>query len=73
MEARLKLDALLRKVLREATGKENLYFQPPAGYKLKYPLACTLKATKCKSLYLFMDENLHKSENYCTFAVAKGF
>ena len=37
MEARLKLDALLRKVLREATGKENLYFQPPAGYKLKYP------------------------------------
>ena len=37
MEARLKLDALLRKVLLEATGKENLYFQPPAGYKLKYP------------------------------------
>lgn len=37
MEARLKLDTLLRKVLLEATGKENLYFQPPAGYKLKYP------------------------------------
>lgn len=37
MEARLKTDALLRQVLREATGKENLYFQPPSGYKLKYP------------------------------------
>lgn len=37
MEARQKLDALLRKVLREATGKENLYFQPPAGYQLRYP------------------------------------
>lgn len=33
MEPRLKLDALLRQV-RKA---ENLYFQPPPEYRLKYP------------------------------------
>lgn len=37
MEPRLKLDALLRKVLRQARKAENLYFQPPSGYRLKYP------------------------------------
>ena len=37
METRRNLDTKLREVLREATGKENLYFQPPTGYKLKYP------------------------------------
>lgn len=37
MEARPKTDELLRSVLRQTTGKENLYFQPPSGYKLKYP------------------------------------
>ena len=31
-------------------------------------LACTLKATKCTSLYLFTAENLHKSKKFCTFA-----
>jgi uncharacterized repeat protein (TIGR04076 family) len=46
------------------------------GYLLKVQatsLACTLKATKCTSLYLFTAENLHKSKNFCTFAVAKEF
>ena len=37
METRLRLDTALRKILRCVTGKENLYFQPPSGYKLKYP------------------------------------
>ena len=37
METRLKLDAQLREILRAETGKENLYYQPPSGYKLKYP------------------------------------
>ncbi len=37
METRLRLDTALRKILRGVTGKENLYFQPPSGYKLKYP------------------------------------
>ena len=37
MEARLRVDALLREVLRQAAGNENLYYQPPAGYRLKYP------------------------------------
>lgn len=37
MEPRLKLDALLRNVLRQARKAENLYFQPPSGYRLKYP------------------------------------
>jgi hypothetical protein len=36
-------------------------------------MACTFKATKCTSLYLFVAENLHKSKNFCTFAVAKVF
>lgn len=37
MEARLKLDALLRQVLKETAGVVHLYFQPPAGFQLKYP------------------------------------
>lgn len=37
MEPRLKLDALLRNVLRQARKAGNLYFQPPSGYRLKYP------------------------------------
>ena len=37
MGARTNLDALLRGVLKKTTGKENLYFQPPSGYRLKYP------------------------------------
>jgi hypothetical protein len=35
--ARLEADALLRKVLSENTDEVHLYFQPPSGYKLKYP------------------------------------
>ena len=37
MEARQKVDALLRKVLMETTGKANLYFQPVTNIRMKYP------------------------------------
>lgn len=35
--ARLEIDELLRKVLSENTKEVHLYYQPPTGYKLKYP------------------------------------
>lgn len=37
MDKRLKLDALLRKVMRDISGVENVYFQPPENLLLKYP------------------------------------
>lgn len=37
MDRRLDLDAKLRKVMKEISGVENVYFQPPVNLKLKYP------------------------------------
>ena len=37
MDRRLELDAKLRKVMKEISGVENVYFQPPKNLKLKYP------------------------------------
>lgn len=37
MDKRLKLDALLRKVMKDVSGVENVYFQPPENLLLKYP------------------------------------
>ena len=37
MDARLKVDALLREVLKENTASIHLYFQPKAGFQLQYP------------------------------------
>ena len=37
MDKRLELDALLRKVTRDVSGVENVYFQPPENLLLKYP------------------------------------
>lgn len=37
MDKRLELDALLRKVMRDVSGVENVYFQPPENLLLKYP------------------------------------
>ena len=37
MEPRQKVDALLRNVLETTVGRANLYYQPPSGYRLKYP------------------------------------
>lgn len=37
MDKRLKLDALLRKAMKDVSGVENVYFQPPENLLLKYP------------------------------------
>lgn len=37
MSKRLELDALLRKVMKDVSGVENVYFQPPENLLLKYP------------------------------------
>ena len=37
MEARQKVDALLRKLLMKTTGRANLYYQPGANIRMKYP------------------------------------
>ena len=37
MDKRLELDVLLRKVMRDVSGVENVYFQPPENLLLKYP------------------------------------
>ena len=36
-DKRLELDRTLRKVMREMVGLENVYFQPPANFLMKYP------------------------------------
>jgi len=36
-EPRLKLDALLRRVLQETAGAVHLYYQPPASLRMEYP------------------------------------
>lgn len=37
MDKRLELDVLLRKVMKDVSGVENVYFQPPENLLLKYP------------------------------------
>lgn len=37
MDRRLDLDKTLRKTMRDISGVENVYFQPPANLKLKLP------------------------------------
>ena len=37
MDKRLELDALLRKVMKDVSWVENVYFQPPENLLLKYP------------------------------------
>lgn len=37
VEARQKLDDILRRVLQETGGKVNLYYQPPANLRMEYP------------------------------------
>lgn len=37
MDKRLELDALLRKVMKDVSGVENVYFQPPENLLLKHP------------------------------------
>lgn len=37
VDLRRKLDDRLRQVLRETTGKVNLYYQPPTNLRMQYP------------------------------------
>lgn len=37
MDKRLELDALLRKVMKDISGVENVYFQPPENLRIQYP------------------------------------
>lgn len=37
MEARQKVDALLRRLLEETAGVVNLYYQPTSNIRMKYP------------------------------------
>ena len=36
-EPRQKLDAILRQIVKDACGKENVYYQPPANLRMSYP------------------------------------
>lgn len=37
VDRRLRLDKLLRLIVKERCGEENVYYQPPANFKMKYP------------------------------------
>ena len=43
-ERRPKLDAILRQIVKDACGKENVYYQPPANLRLSYPCICYEKS-----------------------------
>lgn len=36
-ERRLELDSVLRSIVKDRCGAENVYYQPPTGLKMKYP------------------------------------
>ena len=36
-ERRSGLDALLRSIVKQRCGSENVYYQPPANLRMKYP------------------------------------
>mgnify|MGYP007047918574 CR=1 FL=1 len=39
-DRRMELDRLLRLIVKERCGEENVYYQPPANFKMKYPCIC---------------------------------
>ena len=39
-ERRSGLDALLRSIVKQRCGSENVYYQPPANLRMKYPCIC---------------------------------
>lgn len=39
-ERRSGLDALLRSIVKQRCGSENVYCQPPANLRMKYPCIC---------------------------------
>ena len=48
-ERRSGLDALLRSIVKQRCGSENVYYQPPANLRMKYPCIC-YKLEKIRSL-----------------------
>ena len=40
MNRRLTLDKILRGIVKQRCGQENVYYQPPAGLQMKYPCIC---------------------------------
>ena len=56
MEARLKVDTLLREVLKENGKSIHLYFQPKAGFQLQYP-CIVYSETRIR--------NNHANNSYC--------
>lgn len=39
-EHRLKLDAVLRQIVKDSCGQENVYYQPPTNLQMRYPCIC---------------------------------
>lgn len=37
VDRRLRLDKILRLIVKERCGAENVYYQPPANFKMAYP------------------------------------
>lgn len=46
-ERRSGLDALLRSIVKQRCGSENVYYQPPANLRMKYPCICYELAKIC--------------------------
>ena len=42
-ERRSGLDALLRSIVKQRCGSENVYSQPPANLRFKYPCCCNTR------------------------------
>ena len=40
-ERRSGLDAFLRSIVKQRCGSENVYYQPPANLRMKYPCIAT--------------------------------
>lgn len=39
-ERRMALDKYLRAIVKKRCGSENVYYQPPANLRMKYPCIC---------------------------------
>lgn len=37
---RLEIDKVLRSIVKQRCGEENVYYQPPTGLKMRYPCIC---------------------------------
>ena len=46
-ERRSALDKYLRSIVKERCGSENVYYQPPANLRMKYPCICYELAKIC--------------------------